>query len=382
MNSLIIEWKSRKYRDPIQKLAYLRRATRTCSRFAWNRVPISRPLRLAAIFLIFFGVRAQTVTETSADFPPMRPAPKRAEPAVSPLPAGDVWLVENSGDYEVYSNGLRIENRFRTANEPRSYVIFRQGADPENPAERRSEPAGIVFHTSESQQLPLTPQQNPALTRVGRNLLDYVSRNKCYNFVVDRFGRVFRIVPETNVANHAGYSVWADTTGIYLNLNHSFLGVCFEAETGNMDKGGYLSGAQIDSGRLLVHMLVNRYKIATADCVTHAQVSVDPETMVIGDHTDGAGDFPFEELGLPDNYLLPMPSVFSFGFDYDAHFMMAAGSRMLRGFILADERFRRDAEAQRLPAVQYRDQLRGKYRIYIATLKRLGIIKEKQNGIQ
>ena len=85
----------------------------------------------------------------------------------------------------------------------------------------------------------------------------------------------------------------------------------------------------------------------------------------------------YQELGLPDNYLLPIPSLFMFGFDYDAHFMMSAGSRMLKGFILADERLRRDAGGQHLPVSQYRIQLRQKYRTNIETLKRLDIIKEK-----
>ena len=147
LHGLIIEWKARKYRDPVQKLKYLRRATGTAPRFAWRRIPVARPLQLVAIFLIFFALRAQTVTETSADLPIAPPAPKHA---AGPLPAVDVWLVENAGDHEVYSNGLRIENRFRTTGDPRSYVIFRQGADPENPAELRTEPAGIIFHTSES----------------------------------------------------------------------------------------------------------------------------------------------------------------------------------------------------------------------------------------
>jgi len=56
--------------------------------------------------------------------------------------------------------------------------------------------------------------------------------------------------------------------------------------------------------------------------------------------------------------------------------MMFAGTRMLKGLILAEERFRREAKAHHLSAVEYRKQLREKYRIDIATLKHLGIIKE------
>jgi hypothetical protein len=377
LNGLIIEWKARKYRDPIRKLAYLRRATNPAPSFLWKPIHIAWYWKLTAVILVLLAVKTQTITETSADFPRPHLSPAKSGAATESTPAGEIWMVENAGDYEVYSNGLRLENHYRTSTEPRSYVVFRDGAQPENPAERRTEPAGIVFHTSESRQLPLNAGQNPALTRIGRDLLEYVSRNKAYHFVVDRFGRVFRIVAETDVANHAGYSVWADSQGTYLNLNHSFLGVSFEAETRTLDEGRYLSPAQVHAGRLLVQLLVDRYKIAPANCVTHAQVSVDPQTMIIGDHVDGAGDFPFQELGLPDNSLLPIPSLYAFGFEYDSRYMMAAGPRMLKGLILADERFRREAGVRQLSAVQYRNQLRDKYRTDIATLKRLGIIKEK-----
>ena len=41
--------------------------------------------------------------------------------------------------------------------------------------------------------------------------------------MIDRFGRVFRIVHESDIANHAGLSVWGDERGAYVNLNASFL---------------------------------------------------------------------------------------------------------------------------------------------------------------
>ncbi|MBI4446537.1 MAG: N-acetylmuramoyl-L-alanine amidase, partial [Acidobacteria bacterium] len=212
----------------------------------------------------------------------------------------------------------------------RSYVLFRDGAAKGTFTNRRSEPAGIVFHTSESVQAPFISGQNAALTQIGRDLLKYVSRHRAYHFVIDRFGRVFRVVPETDAANHAGYSVWSHPSGIYVNLNHSFLGISFEARTRDIDEGYYLSPAQINSGHLLVQMLLSKYKFPLTNCVTHAQVSVDPNTMVIGHHTDGSGDFPFQELGLPENYTLPLPSIFLFGFDCDPYFLKSTGTRMPR----------------------------------------------------
>jgi hypothetical protein len=163
---------------------------------------------------------------------------------------------------------------------------------------------------------------------------------------------------------------------VYINLNHSFLGVSFEARTDDIDKGCYLSPAQIHSARLLVEMLVKKYKIPLANCVTHAQVSVDPDSMVIGHHTDGSGDFPFEELGIPDNYSLPIPSLFAFGFDFNAAYLMKTGPRMWKGVLLANEQLRREANSRHLTVGQYKEILRERYRTSIATLKSLGVIKE------
>ena len=89
-------------------------------------------------------------------------------------------------------------------------------------------PAGIVFHISESAQAPFEASRNGVLKKIGESLLDYVQRQHAYNFVIDRFGRVHRVVRESDVAHHAGYLVWADERWIYVDLNESFLGVAFE----------------------------------------------------------------------------------------------------------------------------------------------------------
>jgi len=368
LRNFSIELKARQYRDPIKKLAYLRRAAK---KDQW-KPQLSRHWKVPLFLLVFLflGARVPTVTDVKAGLP--KEKPKTAEIPAAPIPLGPAWLVEHGRDYEIYSNGLRIENRFLTPNEPRSYVIFRDGS----PSERRSKPAGIVFHTSESAQVPFTANENETLTRVGRDLLEYISRKQAYHFVIDRFGRVFRIVPETDVANHAGNSIWADQDGVYINLNHSFLGVSFEAHTHDLNEGFYLNSSQIHSGHLLVEMLVSNYDIPLRNCVTHAQVSVDPDTMTIGYHTDGAGNFPFQELGIPNNYELPIPSLFLFGFDFDSRFLMLAGTRMWKGLLLADERLRQEAESQHLSIDRHKEILRERYRTSIAMLKTLGIIKE------
>jgi hypothetical protein len=371
---LLIKAKLLRFQDPIQKLSYLQRATGTvpapCIPF------LSTCLRVALFILIFLGFRIQAVTDANASLPLERQKPEKSSSQSRPMVQGTVWLVDKGRDYEVYSNSLRVETRFLTPNQVRSYVTFRAGQPPDIAGERSSQPAGIVFHTSESFQAPLAPDQNNNLARIGRELLEYVSRHHAYHFVIDRFGRVFRIVPETDSANHAGYSVWANQGKIYINLNHSFLGVSFEAHTGNIDQGCYLSPAQIQSGRLLVQMLVNKYNIPLTNCITHAQASVNPDSMIIGYHTDGSGDFPFRELGLPDNYSLPLPSIFLFGFEYDPSVLMATGFRMWRGLLLADEQLRQEAGLQQISLGQYKLKLRERYRTSMAILKTMGVIKE------
>jgi hypothetical protein len=375
LRSSFIEWRARRVGDPIQKLSYLRRAAR------WKD-PGCLPLRgsygkTALLLLAVACSRVQIATDASPKPPQTSSVQKTAEPPATLTIPNEIWLVDKGSDYEAYSNGLRLETRFLTPNVRRAYVVFPDGASPANHSQWRSEPAGIVFHTSESPQAPFAADQNFTLTRIGRDLVRYISEKRAYHFVIDRFGRAFRVVPETDVANHAGYSVWAGADGIYLNLNHSFLGISFEAHTSELDEGCYLTPGQIRSARLLVEMLVRKYKIPSTNCVTHAQVSVSPETMVIGHHTDGSGDFPFAELGLPDNYNIPIPSLYAFGFEYDPHFLMSTGARVWKGLLLADERFRREANSQHLTAGEYRQILRERYRTSIAMLRDLGVLKEE-----
>jgi len=132
-------------------------------------------------------------------------------------------------------------------------------------------PPEIVYHTTESLQAPFESSQNNLLKRVGESLIDYVRRGRCYNFLIDRFGRVFRIVNETDAADHAGHSVWADDRYIYVNLNDSFIGISFEAQTRDGEDRSSAGNAQVRAAAMLTEMLRSRYKIAAGNCVTHAQ---------------------------------------------------------------------------------------------------------------
>jgi len=157
-------------------------------------------------------------------------------PALSRPP--EVWLVEERDGVEYFSNGLRVETRGAVEGRPRRYPVY--DAATLELREWRAVPAGIIYHTTESHIAPFRPEQNGRLRLAGQWMLDYVRRNRSYHFVVDRFGRVHRIVAEADAASHAGASVWASGGELFVNLNTSFLGVAFETETREPARGAEL----------------------------------------------------------------------------------------------------------------------------------------------
>lgn len=297
--------------------------------------------------------------------PPKAPA---MNALAEPLP--NVWQVVEADDSEIYSNGLRIENRFSVSSRPRLYVAFPIDPLRANQGVRRSTPAGIVFHTTESQQAPFEAGENRHLKRIAESTLAYVRGKRAYNFLIDRFGRVYRIVAENAVASHAGYSVWSDESWLYVNLNESFLGVSFEAQTRAGQLEAAINPAQAHAAAMLTGMLRGKYGIPLGNCVTHGQVSVNASNMRIGYHTDLASGFPFEELGLPNNYAKPVPAVWAFGFDADAQFLRAAGSRMSTGVEQARRRLLADAGELNLSVAVYRQLLQRGYREKLAAVRR------------
>jgi hypothetical protein len=317
---------------------------------------------LVSFFLVRAAAKGGPVKEAPRTAAAIRRAPVQAAVALRPP---EVWQVEQNGESETYSNGLRIDNRFSVSGRTRSYRVFAVGGGARG-GERRTVPAGIVFHATESMQAPFEAGQNGALKRIGESLLEYVQRRRAYHFLIDRFGRVFRIVNEGDAANHAGYSVWSDQQWLYLNLNDSFLGVAIEAQTESGSTQGEISPAQVRSAAMLTEMLRARFGIPAANCVTHAQVSVNPSNMRVGYHTDWASGFPFEQLGLPDNYSQALPALWAFGFECDAGFLRSAGGRMQPGVESAEQAFLARAAAVRLTPAAYRKLLQRQYREYLA----------------
>ncbi|MBV8729774.1 MAG: N-acetylmuramoyl-L-alanine amidase [Acidobacteriia bacterium] len=366
ISRVVISWYAERISDPVLRLRFLRAAATGVTAPEWLPWRRLSPLGYVLPPLLFllpvciFLLRNSHATVTSVAMPGPPLVIRDTRPA-------EVWLVEQSGGSETYSNGLRVDNRFVTRNHARAYQTFPLKGGPGLP---RTRPAGIVFHTTESLQPPFEAGQNRLLKRIGESLLEYVRNKRAYHFVVDRFGRVYRVVRETDAANHAGHSVWADDRSVYLNLNESFLGVAFELATEAGATGNGMSAAQLRAARMLVEMLRSRYGIVAGNCVTHGQVSVNPSNMLVGYHVDWASSFPFESVGLKDNYAEPLAAVWSSGFAADAAFMRAAGPRLSASASAAEQTLEQMAYAAGLSPGAYRKALQKQYRERVREMRR------------
>jgi hypothetical protein len=269
--------------------------------------------------------------------------------------------VEKGAGFEQYSNGLRIDTTRTIAGTPREFRIFgEQGLQPE----LHTRPIGILFHTSESDVWPLEASFNDNLRGSSQNLLGYVRKNRLYHYVIDRFGRVYRVVAEDAKANHAGHSIWEDDGRIVLNLNHAFLGVSFETRW----EGGRalpITRAQFSAGRDLADHLRQKWGIVPGMCVTHGLTSVKPAKYLIGHHVDWARGFPFAAFGLPDQYERALPSVERFGFGYDEELLKVMGD-LWPGVAYGEQALGREAARSGRPVDAVRQERRALYDSWIA----------------
>lgn len=384
----LVEWRARSFTDPAERLQFLQRRLghSPASSSAWRsltRMPIltTLGLALAGIGLVpvcrrALGLALPFVLASVPATPKVQiaPLPMARSAAATSLP--HLWQVEANHQFDLYSNGLRIENRFQTSTEARSYLAFPRTQIEARVGQWLTQPAGIVFHTTESHLAPFEEGQNRRLKREGEGLLEYVSRNHSYHFVIDRFGRVFRIVGEADYANHAGNSVWADQTWIYVNLNQSFFGVAFEARSQPKEGELPVNAAQVHAARTLTEMLRGRYGIPAGNCVTHAQVSIYPAGRSAGYHTDWAANLPFEDLGLTNNYARPLPSMTLFGFSATALLEEARDSPLAKGLEAAQDQVRAEAAAHNLSEHRYRQVLQTRYKDAITALHAKGAPQE------
>ena len=363
-----IEQHAKTLSDPVEKLRYLRQATAT----GRSHRHLNNGVRwMASVILICIIVPLGSHASFSRQeaWTPNTLMTRQSRPDFP-----NVWLVEKSVQSEIYSNGLRIENLLAVSNQPRTYSLLSRAQGDRGPI--RFQPAGIVFHTTESDQAPFEARQSGTIKRIGRELLLYVRNRRAYHFLIDRFGGVHRVVVESDTANHAGNSIWADSRWSYLDLNASFLGVAFEART--LAGQPPINQAQIHAAKVLTEMLRNKYRILPQNCVTHAQVSVNPDNKKIGWHTDWGSNFPFKDIGLPDNYEQPNPSLYLFGFGYDATYMKSTCPSLWKGLVQAEERVREAAAERGSSVADYTKSLQRKYREQISALRERSATEENE----
>jgi hypothetical protein len=284
-------------------------------------------------------------------------APATAAERIGSSPK-EVWLVTEEADEELWSNGLRVVTAFETKGEPRQFFAFPRDGAP--PVPGGPKPVGIVYHASESDMAPFGAAFNRDILSTTRDLVGWLSRRRIYNYIIDRFGQVYRVVSDETVAMHAGVSIWGDEENYYLNLNESFIGIAFESQWSA--KGGEaITTAQIQAALSLTDLLRARYPIEEVNCVPHGLVSVSAGKMLIGYHADWARNFPFGALGLRDNYQVPPPSITAFGFGYDEDLVSRLGGSLWPGVAAAERELAERAKSERVELGALRARLQRRY---------------------
>lgn len=314
-----------------------------------------------------FAKPGTTIVVTPGGQPSATPAVTRV---LSRYEMEKVWLVERTEKYERYSNGGRVLTEFEADNHPRAYYLITRNTETES-NDISNKPIGILYHTSEGEQIPFSADNNASIQRRSEGLVKYIRNNRSYNYVIDRFGEIYRVVRDEQAANHAGNSIWADQKYAYVGLNESFLGVCFESTSTAGSLEETLTEAQVLAGRQLTAILRSKYKIEDVNCTAHGLVSVNPDNGAIAFHHDWAKNFPFEAMGLSDKYKVPTPNMTDYGFTWDEEILEKLNKTLWTGAISADEEFKRRAEKMHISVEALRLKLRGLYREQYARQKAL-----------
>ncbi len=109
-----IERRAQSLSDPIARLRYLRQAAANPA----ERRPHRSWIAWCALAVVTLTWRSDALVRHSAV-----PAKRMLVPRPAPA-APNIWPVEHTSEYDLYSNGLRIENRLEISNEPRSYRLI------------------------------------------------------------------------------------------------------------------------------------------------------------------------------------------------------------------------------------------------------------------
>ena len=376
-----VETRASRIEDPIERLRYLRQMTAVP--LSRRSISASRAFRwsfvVVAVLVILMMPWRRPPAAVTTNAATMKTAPSVS---ISGLPRTDqIWLVDQQRQFEVYSNGLRIERTYETPNYPRRYLIFPEPDRGVKPKQGK-EPIGIVFHTTESRLAPFESKHNESLRRFGIGLVRFAQQHKLYHYVVDRFGRIYRVVEEGHAANHAGFSAWSKDGDVYVKLNMSFLGVAFEGRSTAFGEELTINEAQIHSAKLLADWLRFKYKIEPANCATHAQVSVSPTAGKIGYHQDWSANFPFEAIGLPNNYKIVLPSLRLFGYEYDPEYYDAAAPELQTALKQGEGELERNARSGSITLERHRGILQKRFMKYSQAMREYTIAQGDKGNVE
>ncbi|NOT61646.1 MAG: N-acetylmuramoyl-L-alanine amidase [Acidobacteria bacterium] len=319
----------------------------------------------------FFANKPETTatqpTGEKSGEPPAPNSPTSTSGLLNRYPE-NVWLISSSAESEEYSNGGRILRTYETTNRPRSYYLIPRNSESGG-NQIRHEPIGIVYHTTENELGEFTADNNGSIQQQSTNILSFVRRQRSYHYVIDRFGRIHRMLPDNQAGNHAGHSIWADDKYIYVGLNDSFIGISFEATVTAGETVKMMTQAQVFAGKQLTDILRSKYKFADANCTTHGLISVDPTTGTIAAHYDWAKNFPFEAMGLSDKYQIKPAYITDYGFTWDETVLAKIGNELWPGALAADAEFKQRAERAHISVDALRLKLRERYKEQYARQK-------------
>ncbi|MFH2066428.1 MAG: peptidoglycan recognition family protein [Pseudomonadota bacterium] len=404
--------------DPVQKLRFIQRAIdqyheKSRLRRAAARLHSSGYLAGVGLFLILLcgavmlvfpfkgipGNHPQTFKEPQIFHAVPYPEPARAEknPSSPRLDQEDreqffppetpkyldklIWMVEKTDDAEFYSNRLEINTKHTIENVPRGYYLFPRGEEAFlQQGVFTGQINGILYHASESDVFAYRPEMTQSIKEYSRLLIRYLNKKKAYHYFIDRFGKVYRLIQEDHAAFHSGNSIWVDDRFLYLDLNHAFIGICFEGKDfETMDPSRIQSNgenqpaivpmerssineAQLISGKELTDWLRVKYKIPQHNCIPHGLASVNPYDQLIGHHLDLSHGFPFGFFEISNKYEEPIPAITEFGFTYDNYFMEIFQGKLWPGIAMSEKIILMRAGEKQMSVADYRKLLNERFK--------------------
>ncbi|MFC2143280.1 N-acetylmuramoyl-L-alanine amidase [Candidatus Aenigmatarchaeota archaeon] len=134
---------------------------------------------------------------------------------------------------------------------------------------------------------------------LGTALKSLDSKDKNIHYVIDEYGHVYPIVPNSCVANHTGYAMWNGDIDRMRSLNRLTVGIEFVGENGHS-----LTERQYETGRELIDRLGQAYDIPDSCWLSHHRIGFSPSTNRRGRTEDWKSmtDGERSRLGLHDRW--------------------------------------------------------------------------------